>query len=200
LLRYCGPDSPWKVPAASYAAQDPKRATTLYASDRDVFVFLVDDSHPIEVPNEPGHVMYRGFMAANSEVGAQTLWIMTFLYDHVCDNRNVWGARDITELRLRHTSGAPERYLREAMPQLQRYLTAATADTVQGIARAQTKRIAETTADVKEWLRTRGFSASIVEKSVSYAETVAGDPKSLWNIQQGLTAAARDIPHAGATA
>jgi len=45
-------DGRWKVPAASYAASDPLRATTLYASDRDVWMMLVDDQNPVEVKGE----------------------------------------------------------------------------------------------------------------------------------------------------
>src|SRR5215210_3497633 len=38
-------DDRWHVPAASYQTKNPKRATTLYASDRDVFIFLVDEKN-----------------------------------------------------------------------------------------------------------------------------------------------------------
>jgi hypothetical protein len=38
----------WVIPSASYTTQNPKRATTLYASDRDVFIFLVDPKNQIE--------------------------------------------------------------------------------------------------------------------------------------------------------
>jgi hypothetical protein len=40
-------DGRWQIPAASYQARNPKRATTLYASDRDVFIFLVDPNNPV---------------------------------------------------------------------------------------------------------------------------------------------------------
>jgi hypothetical protein len=84
-------DGRWKVPAASYTNANPKRATTLYASDRDVFVFLVDPDHPIEVPGESGP-LFRGFFLSNSEVGSATCSLTCFLYRYVCDNRIVWGA------------------------------------------------------------------------------------------------------------
>ena len=44
----------WKVPSASYAHTNPKLATTLYASDRDVMLWLVDEETPIEVPRGGG--------------------------------------------------------------------------------------------------------------------------------------------------
>src|SRR5215204_6120785 len=47
--------------------------TTLYASDRDVFAFLVDDLNPIEagrLPDGSPDLYFRGFYAWNSEVAA----------------------------------------------------------------------------------------------------------------------------------
>ena len=49
-------DTPWKVPGVldwATMTHNPyvdvtKETTTLYASDRDVFLFLVNDTHPIE--------------------------------------------------------------------------------------------------------------------------------------------------------
>jgi hypothetical protein len=76
------PDGRWQVPAASYASSNPKRATTLYASDRDVFMFLVDPEHPIAVPGEKSP-LFRGFYVWNSEVGAATFGLTTFLYRYV---------------------------------------------------------------------------------------------------------------------
>jgi uncharacterized protein with GYD domain len=42
-------DNRWHVPLKSYKRQNSKQATTLYASDRDLFVFLVDEARPIEL-------------------------------------------------------------------------------------------------------------------------------------------------------
>src|SRR3546814_11805905 len=58
-----------------------KGTTTLYASDRDVFLFLVDDANPIEagrLPNGDPDLFFRGFYCWNSEVGSQTLGMATF--------------------------------------------------------------------------------------------------------------------------
>ncbi len=191
-----GPE--WKIPAASYATKDPKRASTLYASDRDVFIFLVDDSHPIEVPNEPGHVMFRGFYAWNSETGSQSLGLATFLYDFVCDNRNIWNVRDFAELRIRHSAGAPQRFVEQAKPALQKYLEASTQQTVEVIARAQQFALGKDVKSVREKLAERGFTKGTINGALDYAERVPGNPLSLWNIEQGLTAVARDVGHADA--
>jgi hypothetical protein len=59
----------------------PKRATTLYASDRDVFVFLVDDENPVQVRVDSTRHLFPGFMVWNSEVGHHKFGFLTFLYD-----------------------------------------------------------------------------------------------------------------------
>jgi hypothetical protein len=82
-------DTRWKVPGLldwSTMTHNPfvevtKDTTTLYASDRDVFLFLVDDAHPIEagrLPNGDPDLFFRGFYAWNSEVGSKTLGIASF--------------------------------------------------------------------------------------------------------------------------
>jgi hypothetical protein len=46
------------VPLKAYNGVNNTSATTLYASDRDVFVFLVDEARPIELD---GQTYFRGF-------------------------------------------------------------------------------------------------------------------------------------------
>ncbi len=97
-------DTRWKVPGLldwSTMHHNPfvevtKDTTTLYASDRDVFVFLVDDAHPIEagkLPNRDPDIYFRGFYAWNSEVGSKTLGVASFFLRAVCMNRNIWVRR-----------------------------------------------------------------------------------------------------------
>jgi len=81
-------DGRWQVPLKTYGGQNSKQATTLYASDRDVFVFLVDEARPIELD---GQTYYRGFYTWNSEVGRQTFGLASFLYSYVCANRHHLG-------------------------------------------------------------------------------------------------------------
>lgn len=92
IMRFAGNgtgDTRWKAPGVldwrtmhyNPYVDVSKDTTTFYASDRDVFVFLVDDTHPIEagkLPNGEPDLFFRGFYAWNSEVGAKTLGIATF--------------------------------------------------------------------------------------------------------------------------
>src|SRR3546814_5355565 len=94
-----------------------KDTTTLYASDRDVFLFPVDDAHPIEaacLPNGDPDPYFRGFYAWNSEVGSKTLGIASFYLRAVCMNRNIWGAEGFEEISIRHSKFAATRVAHEA--------------------------------------------------------------------------------------
>jgi hypothetical protein len=97
-------DTRWKVPGVldwSTGLYNPNVAvteetTTLYASDRDVFLFLVDDLNPIKaghLPDGSPDLFFRGFYCWNSEVGAKTLGIASFYLRAVCQNRNLWVRR-----------------------------------------------------------------------------------------------------------
>ena len=94
-------DTRWKVPGVldwSTGIYNPhvdvtRDTTTLYASDRDIFLFLVDDLNPIEagkLPDGSPDLFFRGFYCWNSEVGARTLGIASFYLRAVCQNRNLW--------------------------------------------------------------------------------------------------------------
>lgn len=189
----------WVVPAASYAASNPKRATTLYASDRDVFIFLCDPSHPIEIN---GDTLYRGFYTWNSEVGSAVFGLATFLYRYVCDNRIIWGATNVQELRIRHTGGAPDRFAYEGARYLKKYAEESTQVLVEQIHKAQAFELpASERAEDKanegwsNWLKKRGFTDALAKSTVATAQAEEGQARSLWDIVQGVTAYARSIQH-----
>ena len=189
------PDGRWQVPYATYQDRDPKRATTLYASDRDVFIFLVDPENPVEID---GDLMYRGFYTWNSEVGAKSFGLTTFLYRVVCDNRLIWGASDIKELRIRHTSGAPERFEYEGARLLARYAEESAGRVEEQVRRAKTfelPRAERVDNGWEKWLKERGFAASVAKNAVASAREEEGEARSLWDIINGVTATARRIRH-----
>jgi len=83
----------WRVPGEfGRAVEVTKANTTLYASDRDMFVFLADEVNRVQIPNRRGGLAgsaARGFFLWNSEVGSKTLGIASFLFDYACSNRMV---------------------------------------------------------------------------------------------------------------
>jgi hypothetical protein len=103
-------DTRWKVPGVLDWSTDvynprvdiTRDTTTLYASDRDVFLFLVDDLNPIEagrLRDRSPDLYFRGIYCWNSEVGAKALGIASF-YLRGCARIAISGAWK-TSKRLR---------------------------------------------------------------------------------------------------
>ena len=89
-----------------------KRNTTLYAGDRDSFIFLVDDMNPINMgKTQRGEddLLFRGFILGNSVVGYRRIWGMGFLFRGVCQNRCIWGAQDIVSFKMKHLKNVRQR-------------------------------------------------------------------------------------------
>jgi len=168
--------------------------TTLYASDRDMFVFLADETNRVEMKDRrdgKSGSLARGFFVWNSEVGSSSLGAAFFLFDFACSNRIVWGAQGFKEMRLRHTSGAPDRWMEGVVPVLQEYANAAAAPIEQTIAIAQEVRVDH---DLAEFFKKRNFSQA--ERRVAEEAHVReeGRPiETLWDAVTGVTAAAKTI-------
>ncbi|GFM31282.1 DUF932 domain-containing protein [Novosphingobium sp. PY1] len=196
-------DTRWKVPGVldwSSMRHNPyidvtKDTTTLYASDRDVFVFLVDDTHPIEagkLPNGDPDLFFRGFYAWNSEVGAKTLGIATFYLRAVCQNRNLWGVENFEEINIRHSKFAANRFAHEAAPALAHFADSSTRSFVDGIKQARERIVAPKDEDREDFLRKRGFSKAETGKIIASVLAEEGrPPESLYDFVQGITAHAR---------
>ena len=197
-------DTMWKVPGVldwATMTHNPfvdvtKDTTTLYASDRDVFLFLVDDTHPIEagrLPNGEPDLYFRGFYAWNSEVGSKTLGIASFYLRAVCMNRNLWGVESFEEISIRHSKFAAQRFAHEAAPALTSFANSSPAPFVAGIKAAREKIVARTDEDRESFLRKRGFSKVETGKIIETVLSEEGHPPaSIFDFVQGITAHARD--------
>jgi hypothetical protein len=170
-----------------------KDNTTLYASDRDMFVFLADEKHRIALPNRrAGRYgdFARGFIVWNSEVGDCTLGFAMFLFDYVCCNRIIWGAQEYKELRIRHTAGAPDRFLEEIHPTIEAYANASETGIVNRLKIAQEKKI----DDVAEFLKNRRFTAAqATGVSAAFLADEQRPMESVFDVVTGITAYARQI-------
>ncbi|MEM7397306.1 MAG: DUF932 domain-containing protein [Pseudomonadota bacterium] len=199
-------DTRWKVPGVldwSTGIYNPmvdvtRDTTTLYASDRDVFLFLVDDRNPIEagtLPDGSPDLFFRGFYCWNSEVGAKTLGIASFYLRAVCQNRNLWGVEDFQEITIRHSKYAANRFAHEAAPALANFADSSPQPFIQGIRSARERIVASSDEDRTDFLRKRGFSKAETGKIV---ETVLAEegrpPESVFDFVQGITAVARSKP------
>lgn len=176
----------------------------LYASDHDMFVFLVSPDRILEGAN--GHPLMRGCFFRNSEVGDSSLVATFFAMQAVCGNHIVWGAQDVHEIRIRHVGGDPflraiegfETQLRvyaDDAPEEERKIKAA-RDLILG----STKE--EVLEAVVKYARSHGLNA-INAKRVGEAQTIAeakedwyGNPRSLWGVVSGLTQASQATSYA----
>jgi len=197
----------WKVPGVldwATMTHNPfvditKDTTTLYASDRDVFLFLVDDTHPIEagrLADGSPDLYFRGFYCWNSEVGSKTLGIASFYLRAVCMNRNLWGVENFEEITIRHSKFAAQRFAHEAAPALTSFANSSPAPFIAGIKAARERIVARSDEDRESFLRKRGFSKSETAKII---ETVLSEehrrPESIFDFVQGITALARSKAH-----
>ncbi|RWC97936.1 MAG: DUF932 domain-containing protein [Mesorhizobium sp.] len=200
-------DTRWKVPGVldwSTSIYNPraditKDTTTLYASDRDVFLFLVDDLNPIEagrLRDGSPDLYFRGFYCWNSEVGAKTLGIASFYLRAVCQNRNLWGVEEFEEITIRHSKYAASRFAREAAPALARFANSSPMPFINGIKAARERIVACTDDDRGDFLRKRGFSKAEATRIIETVLTEEGrKPESVFDFVQGITAVARNKTH-----
>ncbi len=183
--------------AAGTPDKDGMVTRGLYASDRDLFVFLVDDGRPIRVAgagNEGG--VKRGFFIENSEVGAGSFAVTQFCYDHVCGNHYVWGASNVTEIRVRHVGDAPARAWGELEIQLKRYAESSAGDLETKITKARMFELGKTKDEVLDAVFAslgRRAPAELSRKTLGEAYDIAvqtpryGSPRTPWALASGLT-------------
>lgn len=196
-------DTRWKVPGVldwSSMHYNPfvdvtRDTTTLYASDRDVFLFFVDDTHPIEagrLANGDPDLFFRGFYCWNSEVGSKTLGIATFYLRAVCMNRNLWGVENFEEISIRHSKFAANRFAHEAAPALENFADSSASGFIQGIRAARERIVARTDEERQTFLRGQGFSKAETGKIIATVLAEEGHPPaSIFDFVQGITAHAR---------
>lgn len=196
-------DTRWKVPGVldwgtmhyNPVVDITRDNTTLYASDRDVFLFLVDDLNPIEagrLPNGEPDLYFRGFYCWNSEVGSKTLGMATFYLRAVCMNRNLWGVENFEEISIRHSKFAANRFAHEAAPALTRFADSSPSAFMSGIKAARERIVARKHDDRESFLRKAGFSKAETGKVIATVLAEEGHPpQSVYDFVQGITALAR---------
>jgi hypothetical protein len=175
----------------------------LYASDHDIFVFMIDGGSFLEGGERAK--LNRGFIVWNSEVGDRTLGIMTFLHNGVCGNHIIWGASNVQQLLIKHTSGAPARFDREIMPVLDEYCNASAKPMEDAIHKAmglplvKVLDVPDTNVLELPWMKTfakkYSFTVGEVTDAIEYAKREEGKCETLWDMVQGLTASAREYEY-----
>ena len=197
----------WKVPGnidwsdMTYHAdvEVTKETTTLYASDRDIFCFLVDDKNPVEVgklANGDPDLMFRGFYVWNSEVGARSFGIATMYLRGVCQNRCLWGVEDFNEIKMTHSKTAPARFIEQVTPGLDEFVEGSPARLIEGVSAAKQAIVATDDDQRIGFLRNQNLTRPTAQNIVDIHEKEEGrKPESVWDFAQGITAFARGATH-----
>ena len=176
---------------------DPIAPAGLYASDKDLFVFMVNEDHTINLGKDHP-TLSRGFFIENSEVGDRAFKVTAFLYNSVCGNHIVWGVQDLVEIRVIHRGDDAEG---EAFTQLRmevtNYLNTADCETKQ-IKRAIEMKLGSSPEEVIDLL----FGKRVAPKCVlvdglraaqDHPEDHGGSsPLSVWGLTNGLTRISQD--------
>lgn len=180
------------------AAFDGSRG--LYLSDQDMFAFMVDSDRRI-FEKLPGGGLSRGFFVWNSEVGAASIGICTFLYEYVCGNHRVWGAQNVKEIRLRHVgSQLDAKAFRMLRADLVEYANASADNDELRIERMRSTDLGTDKQSVLDALFSRfKLTKKLAAQTYELAEQRVdwyGSPRSIWGIAGALTEIARDLPNA----
>lgn len=189
----------WDVAKPTIRQIDDK--LPLYASDHDMFAFLMADDVVIEQPINPtqNQPLHRGLIASNSEVGAGALKFLKFWFNEMCGNHIIWGATDVEEISVRHVGNARERWSAYQY-EMRKYLEGSVSDDEAKIEAAVKTVIGETKEQVLDKLfnvRSLGLSRKTLTAGYdAVIEEQDGSPRTIWGMVQGLTRYSQSTPFA----
>jgi hypothetical protein len=180
----------------------------LYASDRDVWMYMIDGGSLVEGPCERDK-LYRGIILSNSEVRVKTVIGRSFMFRVTCGNLQIWGMEDLEEISIVHRGKARQHVRDILIPRLRQFVNADTRAAVsKALEAANTTKlpwsVSEKLEDFISWAREplKGvkFSRKEVCAAVEAAIREEGRCESIWDLVNGFTAVARDIKFAGESA
>ena len=135
---------------------------------------------------------YTGAYSSNSEVGDAKFRGTMFLYDSVCGNHIVWGAKVVADIQIRHTGNANKTFAEAMATASSRMLGAASGDEKR-IKAAKEFPLADDKAGVVKLIfgKQLGLSKQQCEDAYVLAERHAddhgGDPSTAWGYAAGVT-------------
>jgi hypothetical protein len=182
-------DNGWSVPPAR-----GEHPSGLYASDHDMFVFMVDSNHRVDDGTSEG--LGRGFFAINSEVGQSAFKILTFLYRYVCGNHIVWGATNVQSVRIIHKGNPARNWANTLRVELTKYANDSVNDTQLKIEHAKAFEIGKSKEEVLDYLfakRSLGIArkdldAGYEHAAVDYDMNSGGSPPTtVWGMVNGIS-------------
>ncbi len=177
-------------------AQIEQAQRALYASDHDMFAFMMSANRTVMDP--VGKALLRGIIVTNSEVGDRSLGVMGFWFRDVCANHIIWGAEQIADIRLTHVGAVRERWY-DATVKVRKYLDQGTS-----FEKAKFETLTTQIGATKEQVldavfnkRALGLSRKAAEAGYdAVVEAEDGDPRTVWGLAQGLTRHSQTVPFA----
>lgn len=185
LRQLTNDEQDWHRPPA---VTDHLYPSGLYMSDRNFFVFLVNESNRIDDGSDKG--LARGFFCWNTEVGQLSFGFQAFLYQYVCGNHIVWNAKNLFDARIFHSgNNVAFRVEKQVRPLLNQYIQSSAATEQAIITTARQKTIAQSRDGAIDWLAQRKFGYSPTEAAtiVTHAEGLGKDPTVLWHLVDAAT-------------
>lgn len=170
----------------------------LYASDHDIFLFMVDGGSVVDVGwDQKGQrdLMHRGFIIWNSEVGSASFGIMMFMFRVVCGNHIIWDASELQKLLIRHTTGGPTRFVSEALPHLEAYCNQIAKPQEDAIKRVRGFLLPDKDDDIIGLGKKYGFTRGETISAIAAAKREEGQCATGWDLINGYTAHARTFEH-----
>jgi hypothetical protein len=172
----------------------------LYASDHDLFMFLVDDAHPID--DGTGHPLFRGTIIRNSEVGDAKLTVAGFILNGVCGNHIIHGFQSIFEVGVIHKGEEAWGRARHQIAEFAMKYSQASALEEQSRIQAARKLVLGNTPEAvidvlfSKRITTRAFAAVAIKAAQDHVEDHHGNPLSAWGVAQGITRASQTTGYA----
>lgn len=178
---------------STFRSFDKEENPSLYASDHDMFAFLMTQSREVE------DGLFRGCIVANSEVGDRSLSLMRFLFREICGNHIIWDVSECAEIRVRHVRKVRDTF-HEFAGSVRQYLDSDTKQEHALIQEAKRFKIGGTKEEVLDALfgnRRVGLSKKALAASYEAVNPDEdGDPNTAWGFVQGLTRHSQTIPYA----
>jgi hypothetical protein len=171
-----------------------KENSSIFSSDRDTFVFLTDDSNRMDIKNRRNGQTgqgSRGVFFWNSETGSKSIGAAFFFYDYMCCNRIIWNVSEFKEIRLRHSAGAPKKWLDEIKPVLREYANSAIGPVEAMLQAAQKQKV----ENVQRFLTER-YNKARAAQFIAAHEREEGRPiETVWDIATAISAHAKTLAY-----
>ena len=178
----------------------------LYASDKDLFLFLINESDPIS--DGTPHPLFRGMILWNSEVGDMSLGGMAFLLKGVCGNHIIHDASNVMEFNFRHVGSVAQRTERALEVEIRRYAESSGTEQHARLESANRMTLGASKKEVIDAVlgfakskKIQQINPSVLDAAYDAADSHAswyGSPRTVYGMVNGLTEVSQRATHTDA--